>query len=118
MPQGNQALKPTERRFAVHTDHLDSGERIRVGVKGEMDLSVIGLVDREVERAEATAASQIVLDLDELDFMDAAGVGLLLQLSARSQSNGGRLRIAGEGSPQVRRVLELTGVSAVLPFED
>jgi len=118
MPQGNHALKPTERRFALHTDHLDSGERIRVGVEGEMDLSVVGLVDREVERAEATTASKIVLDLDELEFMDAAGVGLLLQLNARSQGNGRRLRIAGEGSPQVQRVLELTGVSAMLPFED
>ena len=116
MPQGNQA--PTERRFALHTDHLDSGERIRVGVEGEMDLSVIDLVDREVGQAEATDASAIVLDLDQLEFMDAAGVGLLLQLNARSQSNGRRLRIAGEGSQQVQRVLELTGLGELLPFED
>ena len=69
-----------------------------------MDLSVIGLVDREVALAEATDAAKIVLDLEELEFMDAAGVRLLLELKARSESNGRRLRIAGEGSPQVQRV--------------
>ena len=118
MTQGNQALKPKERKFALHSNRLDRGERIRVGVEGELDLSVIGMVDREMERAEATDAAKIVLDLDELEFMDASGVRLLLELNARSESNGRRLRMTRTGSPQVQRVLELTGVAEVLPFED
>ena len=117
MSQGNQALEPKQRNFALHSNRLDRGERIRVGVEGEMDLAVIGLVDREVQRAEATEASKIVLDLEELEFMDASGVRLLLQLNARSESNGGRLRITRARSPQVQRVLQLTGVGELLPFE-
>jgi anti-sigma B factor antagonist len=112
-----QGKTPKERHFALHSQRLDSGERILVGVEGEIDLAVIGLVDRELKRAEATDASRIVLDLDQVDFMDAAGVGLLLDVNARSESNGGRLRITG-GSPQVRRVLDLTGVGELLPIED
>jgi anti-anti-sigma factor len=118
MSQGTQMLKPWDRRFALHSDRLEGGEQIHVGLEGEMDLSVIGRVDREMERAEATDASKIVLDLDELEFMDAAGVGLLLQLNTRSKSNGGRLRIRSAGSPQVQRVLDLTGVGELLPLDD
>jgi anti-anti-sigma factor len=90
----------------------------RVHLLGEMDLSVIGGVDREVRRAEGSDASRIVLDLAELEFLDAAGIRLLLHLNARSKSNGGRLRIAGAHSPQVQRVIELTGAGDVLPFLD
>jgi anti-sigma B factor antagonist len=116
MTQGReQVLEPAERRFAVNAARTNG--TARVWVKGEMDLAVIGLVDREVERAEATDASKIVLDLGGLEFMDAAGVRLLVHLNERSQSNGGRLRICGNCAPQVRRVLDLTGVSELLPFE-
>jgi anti-anti-sigma factor len=118
MSQGNQVLEPNQRNFGLHSDRVDAGGQIRVGVEGEMDLSVIALVDREVERAEATDASKILLDLDELEFMDASGVRLLLDLSARSEGDGGRLRITGARSPQVQRVLELTGADALLPIED
>jgi anti-sigma B factor antagonist len=85
---------------------------------GEMDLSVIGLADREMRRAEATDAERIVLDLDGLEFMDASGIRLLLNASKRSRSNGGRLRITRAASPQVQRVLELTGVGELLPYGD
>jgi anti-anti-sigma factor len=111
-------LRPKERHFELHSNRLDRGEHIRVGVEGELDLAVIGMVDREVERAEATDATLIELDLEKLEFMDAAGIGLLLELNARSEGNGRRLRITGAGSPQVRRVLDLTGVSEILPLED
>lgn len=114
-PAGEQAFGSTERRFAVSGERVNGTARVRV--EGEMDLAVIGLVDHEMARAEATDAERIVLDLEGLDFMDASGIRLLLDLTERSESNGGRLRITGTGAPQVRRVLELTGAGALLPLE-
>jgi anti-sigma B factor antagonist len=117
MTQGREgALQLGHRHFAMRTERVNGSARIRM--LGELDLSVIGLVDREMERAEASDASQIVLDLEELEFMDASGIRLLLHLNERSQSTGGRLRISGSGAPQVQRVIELTGVHELLPFED
>jgi anti-anti-sigma factor len=104
-----------DRKFAVHTESSDAVERVRV--LGEIDLSVIGELDSEMRRAEATKASKIELDLDQLDFLDASGIRLLLDLAQRSLSDGGRLRIRPATSPQVRRVLELTGVVNQLPLE-
>jgi anti-anti-sigma factor len=117
MTQGReQTLTLGERHFAMRRERVNGSERIRV--LGELDLAVIGFVDREMERAEASDASRIVLDLEELEFLDASGIRLLLHLNERSQDNGRRLRISGSGAPQVQRVLELTGVDEVLPFED
>jgi anti-anti-sigma factor len=81
-----------------------------------MDISVTDAVDREVRLAEASDATSIVLDLNRLEFMDASGIRLLLNLDSRSRSNGGRLRVTRATHPQVLRVLELTGVDRLLPF--
>jgi anti-anti-sigma factor len=116
MPQGNQGTMELDRVFAVRSERSHADERVRLC--GEMDLSVVGWVDREMLRAESTDAARIVLDLDELEFLDAAGVRLLLHLNARSKSNGGRLCITRARSPQVQRVIELTGVGDALPFVD
>jgi anti-anti-sigma factor len=112
--EGTKELDPG--RFAVRSERSGDDERIRL--LGEMDLSVIGSVDREVRRAEAGDATRIVLDLDELEFLDASGIRLLLLLSARSRSNGNRLRITRARSRQVQHVIDLTGAGDALPFLD
>jgi anti-anti-sigma factor len=113
MNQGTEGLG--DRPFAVQSERSASVEHVRV--LGEMDLSVVGLLDSEMRRAEATDAVSIELDLDQLDFLDAAGIRLLLDLNRRSLRNGRRLRIRPASSPHVRRVLELTGVGKLLPLE-
>jgi anti-anti-sigma factor len=118
MSRGNMA--PPQRDDATPFDLLrertDTSERLRL--VGEMDLSVIGRVDREMQELEAGEAERIVLDLDELEFLDASGIRLLMHLDARSKRNGGRLRMTRARNPYVRRVIELTGAGDVLPFLD
>jgi anti-anti-sigma factor len=58
-----------------------------------------------------------VLDLDQLEFLDAAGIRMLLDANTRSNGRGvARLQITRAASAQVQRVLDLTGVGKVLPF--
>ena len=117
MSQGNEVTGELDlRHFAMRSERAGGDERVHL--LGEMDLSVIGSVDREMRRAEAGDAARIVLDLSELEFLDASGIRLLLHLSSRSQNNGGRLRITRARAPQVQRVIELTGAAQVLPFLD
>jgi anti-anti-sigma factor len=116
MTRGIQGRPGTDsRRFAVHRHRTDAVERVHV--EGEIDLSVVAELDREMRRAEGTDAKRIELDLDQLEFLDASGVRLLLRACQRSRNNGHRLRIRPASSPQVRRVLELTGVVEQLPIE-
>jgi stage II sporulation protein AA (anti-sigma F factor antagonist) len=104
-----------DRTFAIQTESSEAVERVRV--LGEVDLSVVDELDTEMRRAESTQASRIELDLDQLAFLDASGIRLLLDLTRRSLANDRRLRIRPASSPQVRRVLELTGVAPLLPLE-
>jgi anti-sigma B factor antagonist len=117
MSQGMEGTREHDPRgFAVRSERQGGDERVHL--TGEMDLSVVGSVDREISRAEAGDASRIVLDLEKLEFLDASGIRLLLHLSARSKSNGGRLHITRARATQVQRVIDLTGAADELPFLD
>jgi anti-anti-sigma factor len=76
---------------------------------------VIDAVEREIRQAEEADSERIVLDLDQLEFLDAAGIRMLLDADARSKGKG-RLQITRAASAQVQRVLELTGAGEVLTF--
>jgi anti-anti-sigma factor len=103
-----------EADFRVSRERIAAAEHIRL--QGELDMAVTSMLDREMRRAEAGDASQIVLELDELEFVDAAGVRLLLELKARSASSGHKLRMTPAVSEHVQRVFQVTGARDLLPF--
>ena len=58
-----------------------------------------------------------MLDLSGVTFMDSAGVRLLISANARSRADAHRLVLL-RGPAAVQRVLELTGVEALLAFAE
>ena len=92
-----------------------SGSNHVVELAGELDLAGSANVSEELRRVEATDAQEIVLDVSELTFIDAAGIRVLLEAEARSRSDGGRLRVT-QPQREVERVLQLTGVDRALPL--
>jgi anti-sigma B factor antagonist len=85
-----------------------------VVVEGDVDLSAAAQFEESLARAQKSDASAIIIDLDRVSFMDSAGVHVLLQASL-SERNRNRLALT-PGSPQVRRLLEVTGVRRYLSF--
>ena len=79
--------------FGVMDEHsnidIDIVERdgvVVVVVQGEVDLYVAPEFEESLARAGASQAPSIVVDLDRVDFMDSAGVHVLLQFcELRSQ---------------------------------
>ena len=88
-----------------------------VALTGELDLATAGDVDRVLEQVEATNAESIVLDLSGLTFMDSTGVRLVVNAHARSRADANRLTLR-RGQAAVQRVMELSGVDVLLPFDD
>jgi anti-sigma B factor antagonist len=83
-------------------------ERVLVLLDGELDLAAVESVDRELEGLRSAGWRQVVFDLSAVSFMDLAGVRLLLgafELADRA----GSLFLLVAASPQVCRILELTG---------
>ena len=98
----------------IDIDIVEYDELVIVAVEGEVDLSAASLLEESLAIAGATDASAIILDLDRVSFMDSAGVHVLLQFTI-SESNRERLSLT-RGSPQVRRLLDVTGVRRYLSF--
>ncbi len=84
-------------------------------VEGELDLFECPYLERELREAEASHALRILLDLEKLTFIDAAGLSVLVMAWHRSISNGDRLRVT-RGRGNVADIFRLTALDTVLPF--
>ena len=98
----------------IDIDIVERDGVVVVVVQGEVDLYVASMFEESLARAGASSPPSIVVDVDRVDFMDSAAVHVLLQFSG-SQRNGTHLALT-HGSPQVRRLLEVTGVRRYLPL--
>ena len=56
---------------------------------------------------------KLVLDLTNVNFLDSAGLGMLVVCSSVMQQAGGRLMVAGAAG-KVKQVLELTHIDKVI----
>ena len=84
-----------------------------LAASGEMDTACAGTL-----RALLSAAGpNVVVDLREVTFMDASGLGVLATSGHIARRLGGAVRLVGP-SHQVRRVLALTLLDRVLPIYD
>jgi anti-anti-sigma factor len=81
-----------------------------VRLQGELDLVSAPLLERELERAEIETATVVVLDLEELRFIDSTGLRVLLAAHEHSQERGREFAIT-PGSEQVQRLLSITRVN-------
>lgn len=60
----------------------------------------------------AGGSVHLVVDLDEVPYCDAAGLGTLLGIHQRLDDDGGRLEVR-QAAPDVRHVLEERGLDQV-----
>lgn len=86
-------------------------------IEGEVDLAGVDRVGAELERAAGPAVGSLVVDLTGVSYLDSAGLHLLFKVARRRHSGGGATRVVAPPGP-VRRVLELTGVEAVLGLDE
>jgi anti-sigma B factor antagonist len=89
----------------------DAGDRLAAA--GDLDVATGPLLLRQVRRLVERGATTVTLDLDTLDFVDAAGVGSLLAAKRLVEAKGGVLVLTPPPAP-VDRVLRLCGVCDAL----
>jgi anti-anti-sigma factor len=59
---------------------------------------------------------KLVLDLTHVDFVDSAGLGIIMRICGEITHRGGQFRIAGPHE-QVRRLFDITHTSAILALD-
>jgi len=109
-----QAVFPSP-PFAITADR-DGASHV-ICVEGELDLSQCPHLEYALRKAEASHASRILLDVDQLTFIDAAGLSALVAAWRRSAADGNRLQVT-RGRNSVERMFRLTALDTVLPFAD
>lgn len=101
--------------FDVTTTDRPDGVLVRL--VGELDLAGAPKLEDELRHVEQRGPAVIVLDLQELTFMDSSGLRALLTADARAREAGRRLVLV-RGDERVQRVLAITRLDERLEIVD
>lgn len=92
-----------------HVGIRREGEAALIEVRGELDLASGPQLEAELGRIEPDT-KLVVVDLRGLEFMDSTGLSIIVRAHQRLAESGCELGLV-RGSPQVQRLLDLTGVA-------
>lgn len=101
-------MPSTPQGFSVEVGPPEAGATT-IRVQGELDMSTSPELAAAATSAGADA-SQVVLDLSRVSFLDSSAIGALVAVGTELSGAGSRLQI-GPRSEVVSRVLEITGLA-------
>ena len=117
MPEGrplvsSDPLSSSEPLPALEVDVASSGGATMVRVAGELDMATVDVLRQALDAQHGA----VVLDLRRVEFIDAAGLRLLLEADARSRADGLHLTLIP--GRVVDRLLGLTATRARFRIRD
>jgi anti-sigma B factor antagonist len=84
-----------------------------VTLTGELDVATAPALRDELERVSAEGATEALVDLLAVSFVDSVALGILVDASKRMKAQGGALRIVCDDR-RIARIVEITGLDRVL----
>jgi anti-sigma B factor antagonist len=100
-------------QIVVETD----SRSVVITLHGELDLASAADVSQAIADAGASGAAVVIVDLRGLEFMDSAGISVLVRGHEAARGAGHQFAIV-KGTPQVDRLLNLTGLDDQLTLVD
>ena len=96
----------------------DDGRCLTLRLVGELDHAAAQTVMPGIEDAvEEYLPRRCVLDLTGVSFMDSSGIAVILKTDRLLRQTGGALALSGVPG-QVRRVLDVAGLTKIVPVLD
>ena len=86
------------------------GDRVVLALSGELDMASAPMLQTAVSEAGLEEKGLVVLDLEELQFIDSTGLRVILAVRKLCEEHGTELAVT-RGSQQVERLLAVTGVA-------
>lgn len=110
---------PRQRRTAsndrFHLASRKDEDAVELRLAGDLDMAATFEVEPEFDRLVAGGdVRRVVLDVADVDFIDSAGLGTLLSIRERTSQLGIDMALVNVSHP-VRRILDLSGSSVLLP---
>lgn len=98
-------------RFVLKDDHLTAI------LSGEIDHHAASGMREEIDRKAGQAKPKLLtLDFSQVTFMDSSGIGLIMGRYRLMEALRGKLTVL-DLSPQMKRVVNLSGVGQLVPLE-
>lgn len=89
-----------------------------LGVVGELDQATVPDLRARIGEAIGTGDGSILIDLSRCDFIDSTGISLLVEAQRKIDGLEARRLVVCCPGAEVRRLLDLTGVGALLGVFD
>lgn len=99
----------------VHVETTRIGHQTVVVVRGEVDLASVGQLQSAIGRYSGQV---LTVDLRGVDFIDSAGLAVLMKEHDRLVETGGELKLVVKDKGPVSRLLELTGLTQSFPISN
>jgi len=95
-------------RGVFEIDTVRAGPALWLRLSGELDLASVEELEEAICVAEESTAREIVIDLADLEFMDSAGLRVLLRAHTRTRQDGQRLRFVPSNHDGVTQLIAVT----------
>src|SRR5947209_2395709 len=109
---GAAERKPADNDFQIE-QRRDPGGYLRLVLSGELDLSSVSKLTTAL-RQLGRETERVRLDLSQLEFLDSSGINALVIGLRDARSDGWHLEVDRRVSPQVERVISISGVGPFL----
>lgn len=93
--------------MTVRIEVGDSGEAVMIALEGDLDISGVPTLEKELKRIESQGPGHIILDLRELTFLDSSGLRAIVSADSRGRRDGWKLTVV-QGPETVSRVFSIT----------
>lgn len=87
----------------------------RVKVDGDVDLYTVTLLKETVQSLMDKGHNDIIIDLENVIYMDSTGLGALVGIYRRLREKKGKIRLICP-NPQIGRIFHSTGLSQLFYF--
>lgn len=104
--------------MSLNMDLEVKGDVLCIRLEGELDHHTSGqLRERAEEALDQHAIRHILLNLEELHFMDSSGLGVILGRYKRIKNAGGEMAVCAISS-SVKRLFEMSGMFKIIGIEE
>lgn len=105
---------PEPREFGVDVSIDDGTTTVRV--QGEVDLYTAPRLRERLDAVVAGEAPRVVVDLEQLDFIDSTGLGVLVGALKQARDSGGDMSLRNP-SRSTHKLLEIAGLTELFSIQ-